>query len=421
MVKLRMTTPRRWLACIAIGLLLMLTRSGESATYYVDGVRGQDTNAGGSGTPFQTIAKAASMATVPGDVVIVAKGLYYEQIAVTGAGTPTAPITFQSRPAEAAVIRGSVQPQGWPGDDAVGSATANPYYVWRDFTFTGGTSVFQLRMALGWQARGNTFGGYAQNGINARADGVVITKNIFQDLQGHAYVLFGSQNPVISYNTIKRMNSAGLNVPSHSAVSKISYTDGLLLDHNVSQDNVGAGFWLDYHNTNYTISNNSSIRNHGLTAAWQGPGIWIEISEGPGTVVNHFCQDNTGACIGILESPNVTVTKGRAICGPGYAGVEFRNIDRGRAPNGTLFKIANERVTGMTFEGCGIPNGAAGATGGAFYTSIGNWKGFTPTTHSVVIKGNTYKPRAGQAWFDWLGNLTYTKAQSCATLGFECP
>jgi len=63
---------------------------------YFVAVDGADTNDGLTAkTPFATIQKAADLVK-PGDEVIVASGVYFEQVSINVAGTPGQPITFRA-------------------------------------------------------------------------------------------------------------------------------------------------------------------------------------------------------------------------------------------------------------------------------------------------------------------------------------
>ena len=70
------------------------------STYYVNNINPacSDSGPGTSVTPYCTITKGASMASVPGDTVIVQAGTYAETVFVNFSGTAGNPITFQGNP-----------------------------------------------------------------------------------------------------------------------------------------------------------------------------------------------------------------------------------------------------------------------------------------------------------------------------------
>jgi len=75
------------------------TASTTPTTYYVDSSSPgcSDSGAGTKAAPFCTIQRAASLATVPGDVVSVATGVGYSgEVDITASGTAAAPIIFEA-------------------------------------------------------------------------------------------------------------------------------------------------------------------------------------------------------------------------------------------------------------------------------------------------------------------------------------
>jgi parallel beta-helix repeat protein len=374
-------------------------------TYIVDAKAGNDANPGTTALPFRSIAKAALVAIRPGDTVRVKPGVYAEPIIVAGAGTPQHPVIFQSEIPGAAMITGNIQPRQWPGDDATGAgATQNHDITWRGFVMTGGKAYFQLRAAEGWHIDQMAFGSSGQNGINIRAHRVIVENSSFQDLIGHAIVAVGGHHIVIRRNHIRHINAAGTYSPANSAVTKFLETDGLLIEENLSEDNVGPGLWLDYKNTNYTIHHNIVKNNRGKTSAWEGPGIWIEINPGPGVIEDNTISGNSGAGIGVLESSRVTVRK-NTITG-GYACIELRNLDRGSAD--------------LHIHDATIRHNTCSNAGAGIATSVGNWTGFDMKASNVVIDQNTFTLPSSSPVASWLGTKASTKAETCTKLGFEC-
>ena len=79
--------------------------------YYVNAKAKSEGN-GSKGTPFKTINQAASVARA-GDEVIVAPGIYREQVVPRFGGTEDAPIVYRSEKLLGAVITGSEVLKGW--------------------------------------------------------------------------------------------------------------------------------------------------------------------------------------------------------------------------------------------------------------------------------------------------------------------
>ena len=107
---------------LALALWLLLASPAWATTYYVDqGLPGNDSNSGTSaGSPWLTLAKAVQT-VVAGDLVIVKAGIYIDPngaydhaFSPTNSGTSSNPITFQSNPRWAAIIR-SVSQSVSPG------------------------------------------------------------------------------------------------------------------------------------------------------------------------------------------------------------------------------------------------------------------------------------------------------------------
>lgn len=104
---------RRVTATLTIVLAAMLVAAeAKAATYYVS-TSGQDANSGQQGSPWRTIAKAASTIG-PGDTAIISGGTYAEKITQTKSGTATAPITFTAATGETPIVDGTgVQVGNW--------------------------------------------------------------------------------------------------------------------------------------------------------------------------------------------------------------------------------------------------------------------------------------------------------------------
>ena len=80
------------------------TKSSTNVTIYVDPVQGNDRHSGSNTTPLQTIQKAVDIAQ-PGDTIVLAAGLYLQDIVSKRNGLLGAPITITGPPT--AVIKGA--------------------------------------------------------------------------------------------------------------------------------------------------------------------------------------------------------------------------------------------------------------------------------------------------------------------------
>lgn len=103
-------------------------------TFYVDQkhASASDTNPGTEALPLRTIGKATGLA-LPGDTIIVKRGLYRERVSFASSGTADKPITLRSKAGDQVIISGSVELTGWaslPQAEARGNANyGDIYYV----------------------------------------------------------------------------------------------------------------------------------------------------------------------------------------------------------------------------------------------------------------------------------------------------
>lgn len=75
--------------------VLLLSRSLDAATYYVDATGGNDSNAGSIASPWQTVAKVNASTFAPNDFILFKRGeLWRETLTIPSSGTAGNPITF---------------------------------------------------------------------------------------------------------------------------------------------------------------------------------------------------------------------------------------------------------------------------------------------------------------------------------------
>ena len=77
----------------------------EPSDFYVDAVRGDDSNDGRAGRPFRTIQKAVDTMRSPGSVCTIRAGVYRETVHFRHNGVAGKPLRFQSEPG--AVLSGA--------------------------------------------------------------------------------------------------------------------------------------------------------------------------------------------------------------------------------------------------------------------------------------------------------------------------
>jgi Chitobiase/beta-hexosaminidase C-terminal domain/Bacterial Ig-like domain (group 2) len=101
-------------------------------TYYVDNVKGSDSNNGTSiAAPFATVAKVNALTPTPGQTVAFKSGdVWHEMLTISRSGAPGAPITYSSYGTGAQpVIDASDTVTGWTQGSGSSSA-GSPSYVW---------------------------------------------------------------------------------------------------------------------------------------------------------------------------------------------------------------------------------------------------------------------------------------------------
>ena len=97
--------------------VVQLCRPSSAAVYYVDGLRGSDTNDGNTtDTAFKTIKKCVDAVNAPGDECQIRAGRYHEDVEISGKfGTPERPIVIRGYNDETPIIDGTIPltPKRW--------------------------------------------------------------------------------------------------------------------------------------------------------------------------------------------------------------------------------------------------------------------------------------------------------------------
>ncbi|GAB3255550.1 hypothetical protein GCM10027425_15680 [Alteromonas gracilis] len=127
-----MNTRRPWrIATISLGIVsaaLVAAPAVAAGTWYVDG-SSPTCAAAGPGTqeaPFCTVSAAVRLAVSPGDTVVVAPGIYREQVTIAGSGTADAPIRILGS-GPGVELRGTQDLSGAVWTPAAGSAWSTAY------------------------------------------------------------------------------------------------------------------------------------------------------------------------------------------------------------------------------------------------------------------------------------------------------
>jgi parallel beta-helix repeat protein len=278
-----------------VGLTLMqVPRSYASALAYYVAPTGSDTNPGTATAPFQTITRAASLAT-PGTVVHVAPGTYtYSKLATGKSGTAAARITYVSDVKWGAKVVGTGADRTWENTgnyvDIVGFDITNTYSQGRLGLINYGSYV---------RAIGNHVHDISTTWCDPNYGGAGIDNANFTS---------GSNDDVIG-NVVDHIGPMGASCASQVQGIYHSVAGGRI-ENNVVNNISGFGIHLWHAASNIVIANNLSFRcgNSGIiVAAGDNPGQATQYAVNQGTiVVNNIAMDNHG--YGISEYGNVSGT-----------------------------------------------------------------------------------------------------------------
>ncbi len=105
----------------------------EAATWFVDAAA-EKPGSGSGEQPFPTIQQGVDHA-IPGDTVIVRRGIYREEIRVNQGGTAEAPITLQANPIGSAIVDGADPVGGFTEANAPGGPE-NGAKIWMTSSYT---------------------------------------------------------------------------------------------------------------------------------------------------------------------------------------------------------------------------------------------------------------------------------------------
>ena len=488
---------------VHLGVLIVLASAltCPAAVYHVT-PGGDDSAVGDAEHPFQTISRAAGIAA-PGDVVLIAPGVYREWVALTRSGTAQKPITFQAERAGTAIIdgadpltvwtpvtgrpelyitdwpydfiidhkadgspvrdHGAPPPVGcaeqilWEGhplrqvmksDDLVpGSFYVDWEYhtlvVWlpgnldarnakiegcvrpyllspleKDNNFSDARYVtlrglvfrdaanFAQRggviLGTGWVAdhctvENNNAGGMSLNGDHILVDHCVLQYNGFCGISGS-----GSFN-TIQDCIVRGNNRKGFPPDWEGGGGKFCQTNHLRVVRHASYDNTGPGIWLDIDNLDYSITDSTFHGNHGLHADWEGSGICLEISPGPGVISRNVIYSNTGAGILLAESQHVAVQANTLV--DNGKGVELRAMsDR---DNHRLGSIDISRNHFKEWRSAAIA------------TSLGDWTVKSAAERGIRIDGDFFDAGRDKPYFSWGGSSLADLAEIRSVLGLE--
>jgi hypothetical protein len=177
---------------------------------------------------------------------------------------------------------------------------------------------------------------------------------------------------------------------------KFAGSDGMYFDGYDAHNNIGPGLWFDVGNSNYVVVNGYFYDNVGRAANYEGVGILLEISDGPGRIEDNTLYSNTGASLDICESQNVTAE--RNTFANGY--LEVRD-ETDRAP----YHLGNIVILDNSFLNAFI------------CTSLGIWNTSSGATKHITINDDIFDD-TGVLYY-WAGGQYRNLSTIFSTLGFE--
>lgn len=277
------------------------------------------------------------------------------------------------------------------------TSTAGKYITVDGLTFRHAANFAQkaaLKTSDGWVLKNSTIEQVNAGALGVYGENNFIYNNVIQS-NGQAGMIGQGVNALIVDNTVRYNNYKKFNVSWDGGGGKMARTDGLyLLNHN-TYGNMGAGFWLDVYNTNYTIDGGFFHDNLPVKEGYEGMGLELEINDGPGKVINASFYGNTGAGLTIAESTGVTVRDN-------YFGdnIELRKM-AGRTPG-----LKDIKIESNVFENAMIAN------------SIGDWAGTSLSSLKITANYNRFDNGGGAIW-RFYGKSYTTISSVYAGLGVE--
>jgi len=303
--------------------------SAAGTTYYVDETAScSDSGPGTEGVPYCTLAKGASMATLPGDIVHVLNGTYPETIFPVYSGEDGSPITFLADP--------------------------------------------------GVTVTGNNSSAFVIGGQNH----IVIEGFTITETQGKGISVIDSDHITISNNHV---SYAGIDMgpDMHQQGIYLKNTTDSTVTGNITDHNSCIGIRLTNGSDNNTVSDNISFANASYIAyetvvVSDAAGIELTGSSN-NTVINNITYGNEDSGINMYVSSSAVPSSYNLVIGNLSYGNGDHGIDNNDSPYNTIIgnTVQGNGTTGINFEGS--------TTGSHHATVINNItvsNGFTPPSGS---------------------------------------
>lgn len=272
--------PRTALFCLAV---LAMPCTALATDYFV-ATDGNDQAAGTSESkPFQTVRRAVTAATQPGDTVWIRGGVYAadstwnNQLTFLYSGTAAAPITFRNYPGELPILDGSaLYEDGASGVEPVDPATQPAAYI----------RVIGI-VARNWGTSGFS-NGWPENEPNLASSNISFINCIADGNGVNGFSFAGASNLTIQGS-----------IAAHNGARQPSWSSGITL--------FGAG-------GNNVVDGNVSFENIDVSARPEfngrptdGNGFILDEGTTHGYIVNNIGFRNGGACMKVTKSSNATI------------------------------------------------------------------------------------------------------------------
>jgi parallel beta-helix repeat protein len=243
-----------------------------------------------------------------------------------------------------------------------------------------------------------------RGGILIDGNDVLLLRTKAENTGGNGFAGEGNRIRIIDC-TLTSNNRRGENPYSTTGGCKFLDTNHMLIQNLTCSDNTGAGIWFDWRNRNYTITGCRIFGNHGLNYDYEGPGIFVEISQGPGLIENNQIYSNTWSGIELAESSNVVIRNNIFV--DNGSSVGFRDII-GR----DNFSINNVEITGNKMKDW---------RNDAFGTRLGVWKRTSLKDKQINIHDNTFDPLPNAIFVNWDGLKIMDLPQMASQLSCNNP
>ncbi len=300
---------KKWLSvlCVSASILFFshivfgqanVNEGLETASLYVDAVKGSDSNSGSQSAPFKTIGKAASVAESNnqsglGTKVTINPGTYREAISLNHNKKDTSlPITFQAATNGSVIVSGSVLYTGWAKYQSNNEIYTNNWLnKWgtckqltscpfqqeimmrREMVAVNGTVLTQV-LSLAQMQTGTFFADedHAQIYVWPPSGTTMSAATVEVATLPTLLTIQQKSNIVIRGLTFQYANSCRWD----AAVEVMGTSSNILFDTDVFQWNNSQGIDLSNPLTNFTVENSSFLHNgdSGIQASKTKFGLW---------------------------------------------------------------------------------------------------------------------------------------------------